>query len=248
MRRPFIAANWKMNKTIPEAAEFLDDFLPAVRDVQDADIVVAPPFTALHAVAGKLKGSNVMLSAQDVFYEEKGAYTGEVAPGMLLDAGCAYAIVGHSERRQYFGETDEIVNKKARAALRGGLKVILCIGESLDQRKAERTNEVLRGQIAKGLRDLELDGVVIAYEPIWAIGTGLTATPEQAEEAHGFIRSELGGLYGAKADSVRILYGGSVTADNVSDLMACPDVDGGLVGGASLKAESFSKIVKFRRS
>jgi triosephosphate isomerase len=140
------------------------------------------------------------------------------------------------------------VNKKARAALRGGLKVILCIGESLDQRKAERTNEVLRGQIAKGLRDLELDGVVIAYEPIWAIGTGLTATPEQAEEAHGFIRSELGGLYGAKADSVRILYGGSVTADNVSDLMACPDVDGGLVGGASLKAESFSKIVKFRRS
>ncbi|GAB4388212.1 MAG: triose-phosphate isomerase [Thermodesulfovibrionales bacterium] len=248
MRRPFIAANWKMNKTVAEAEAFVAEFAPAVKDVADADIVIAPPFTALERVGERLRGSNVALSAQDVFYEEKGAFTGEVSPQMLLDVGCSYVIVGHSERRQYFGETDEIVNKKIRAALKSGLKVIFCIGESLEERKAGRTNDVLGRQLEGGLRDVEMENLVVAYEPIWAIGTGVTATPEQAQDAHAFIRSRLRGPYGAGADAVRVLYGGSVTPDNVSELMARPDVDGGLVGGASLKPDSFAKIVKFRRS
>jgi triosephosphate isomerase len=247
MRRPFIAANWKMNKTVPEAEEFLGEFLPAVGDVKDVDIVIAPPFTALYAVSQKLKGSNVMLSAQDMFYEEKGAYTGEVSPLMLIDIGCAYTIIGHSERRQYFGDTDEVVNRKTLTALGKGLKVILCIGERLAEREAGKTNEVLKGQLKGALKDVDIDNLVVAYEPVWAIGTGVTATTEQAQDAHEFIRSEIAAGYGKKADGLRILYGGSVTPDNVHDLMACPDVDGALVGGASLKAESFVKIVKFKR-
>ncbi len=248
MRKPFIAANWKMNKTVPEAEAFLSEFLPEVSNVTDADIVIAPPFTALKTVGEKLKGTNVILAAQNVFYEEKGAYTGEISPSMLLDAGCSYVIIGHSERRQYFNETDEIVNKKIKTALKNGLKVILCIGESLAQRQEGKTNDVLKEQLTNGLKDVDIENIVIAYEPIWAIGTGVTATPEQAEDAHSYIRKEISSIYGNKAEALRILYGGSVTPDNVNDLMTCPDVDGALVGGASLKPDSFSKIVKFKRT
>lgn len=246
MRKPFLAANWKMNKTVAEALEFLDGFLPEANEAKDVDIVIAPAFTALWSVSEKLRGTNVMLSAQDVFYEEKGAFTGEVSPLMLRDLGCSFTIVGHSERRQYFGETDETVNKKIRAALAAGLGVIFCIGESLEQRQSGRTNDVLRQQLRGGLKDVDIDKVVTAYEPIWAIGTGVTATVEQAEDTHKYIRREISSVYGDKAGSLRmrILYGGSVTADNAGDLMACPDVDGALVGGASLKAESFVKILK----
>lgn len=248
MRKPVIAANWKMHKTVAEAEEFLGAFLPEVGGVEDAEIVIAPPFTALEAASKRLEGTNVSLSAQNVFYEERGAYTGEISPVMIKDLGCEYTIIGHSERRQYFGETDEIINKKIKAALAHGLKVIFCIGETLDEREAGKTNDVLRGQLAGGLRDVEIDDIVIAYEPVWAIGTGVTATTEQAQDAHKFIRNELKAKYGGKAEGVRILYGGSVKPDNVDDLMACPDVDGALVGGASLKPESFARLVKFRRS
>ncbi len=248
MRKPFIAANWKMHKTVAEAEEFLAAFLPEVRDVTDADIVIAPPFTALQSASEALRGTNVTLSAQNVFYEEKGAYTGEIAPVMLKDIGCAYTIVGHSERRQYFGDTDEVVNRKIKASLAHGLKVIFCIGESLEQREAGRTNEVLKGQLDAGLKDVAPEDMVIAYEPIWAIGTGVTASTGQAQEAHEFIRKELEAKYGALAARTRILYGGSVKPENIEELMACPDVDGALVGGASLKPDSFAKIVNFRRS
>lgn len=247
MRRPFIAANWKMNKTIPEARDFVHAFMPAVNGINDTDIVIAPPFTALFTVAEMVKGTNVKLSAQDVFYEEKGAFTGEVSPLMLKDAGCEYVIVGHSERRQYFSDTDDIVNRKIRASLNKGLKVIFCIGESLSEREAGKTNKVLERQISNGLKEVDANGIVVAYEPVWAIGTGKTATTEQAQEAHSFIRGRIRELSGSNADSVRILYGGSVTPENIDSLMSCPDVDGALVGGASLKNESFERIVKFKR-
>ncbi len=246
MRKPFIAANWKMNKTIAEAAEFFAAFVPAVRGVSDVDILIAPPFTAIAVADSALKDTNILLSAQDVFYEEKGAYTGEVAPGMLTDAGCSHVIIGHSERRQFFGDTDEVVNKKVRSALKAGLKVILCIGESLAERQSNNTNSVLKRQLNAGLAGIGIDEIVVAYEPIWAIGTGVTASPEQAQEAHAFVRGELRAMYQGKADAVRILYGGSVTPDNVKILMACPDVDGALVGGASLKPDSFTKLVRFK--
>jgi triosephosphate isomerase len=248
MRKPVIAANWKMHKTVAEAREFLKDFLPEVSGISDAEIVIAPVFTSLHAVSEALGGTNVSLSAQDVFYEEKGAYTGEVSPHMLRDVGCEYAIIGHSERRQYFGETDDTVNRKIKASLAAGLKVIFCIGESLEEREAGMTNEVLEGQLSGGLKEVDMDNVVVAYEPIWAIGTGVTATPEQAEEAHNFIRGRLAGPYGEKAGDVRILYGGSVKPENVDTLMARPNIDGALVGGASLKPDSFASLVKFKRS
>ena len=187
-----------------------------------------------------------MLAAQNVFYEEKGAYTGEVSASMLKDLGCAYVIVGHSERRQYFHETDETVNKKIMISLKHGLGVIVCIGELLSEREAGRTYEVLERQITTGLKDINNEGLVIAYEPVWAIGTGRTATPEQAQEAHEYIRTRLREFYGKSADTLRILYGGSVTPENIDSLMACSDVDGALVGGASLKPESFEMIVKFK--
>jgi triosephosphate isomerase len=248
MRKPVIAANWKMHKTVAETGAFLDAFVPEVKGIEDAEIVIAPPFTALAAAAAKMAGTNVTLAAQNVFYEEKGAYTGEIAPSMLTDLGCVYAIVGHSERRQYFGETDETVNKRIKLALMHGLQVIFCIGETLEQREAGKTNDVLAGQIAGGLRDIPIEQIVVAYEPVWAIGTGVTATTEQAQDAHEFVRGKLKKLYGEeKAAGVRILYGGSVKPDNVDELMACADVDGALVGGASLKPESFARLVKFRR-
>lgn len=247
MRKPFLAANWKMNKTVSEAKDFIRVFLPSVSNINDVDIVIAPPFTSLLAVGELLKGTNVKLSAQDVFYEERGAFTGEVSPVMLKDVGCEYVIIGHSERRQHFFETDEIVNRKIRLSRKVGLNAIFCIGESLSEREAGKTFDVLDRQIKNGLKGIDPQGIVIAYEPIWAIGTGRTATPVQAQEAHSYIRGNLRDTYRNDADSLRILYGGSVTPENIDSLMACPDVDGGLIGGASLKTESFEKIVKYER-
>lgn len=247
MRKPFLAANWKMNKTVGETQSFLNEFLPAVHAVKDADIIIAPPFTSLPAASALLKNTNVQLSAQDIFYEEKGAYTGEVSPVMLADIGCIHAIIGHSERRQYFKESDEIVNKKIKAAKKHKLGVIFCIGESLEEREAGKTFDVLKRELEEGLRDVSSDGIVVAYEPIWAIGTGKTATNEQAQEAHKYIREKLSVIYGSAAKDIRILYGGSVTPENIDALMECEDVDGALVGGASLKPDSFAKIVNFRR-
>jgi len=247
MRKPFIAANWKMNKTVGETMGFLSEFVPAVRDVSDVEVVLAPPFTSLAAAAEKIKDSNIILSAQNVFYEEKGAYTGEISPLMLVDAGCKFVIVGHSERRQYFGETDEIVNRKIKAAKKNGLGIIMCVGESLEEREGQKTFSVIQRELEKGLDGIDPLDLVIAYEPIWAIGTGKTATPEQAQEVHAYIRERLRILYGNRADELCIIYGGSVTPDNVDLLMACEDVDGALVGGASLKGESFTRIVKFRK-
>lgn len=246
-RRPFISANWKMNKTISETEEFLKGFIPQVKDIEDRDIVIAPPFTSLVIAAEKTKSTNIKLAAQDVFYEEKGAYTGEVSPAMLVDTGCAHVIIGHSERRQYFREDNNVVNMKIKTAKKNGLGIIFCIGETLEQREAGKTFEVLENEIKNGLREIDSDNLVIAYEPIWAIGTGKTATTEQAQETHAFIRNKLEGFFGGKADHLRILYGGSVTPENIDSLMACRDVDGVLVGGASLKVDSFVKIVKFSR-
>lgn len=245
--RAFIAANWKMNKTIGETREFLRSFIPLVIDVKDVDIIVAPPFTALSAAREEIKGSDILLSAQDVFWEEKGAYTGEISTAMIRDAGCSHVIIGHSERRQYFSEGDAIVNRKIKAALKAGLNVIFCCGESLDERESGKTFDVIKREVDAGLAGVGPDGFVVAYEPIWAIGTGRTATTEQAQEVHEFIRKVLGNLYGNKAGEIRIIYGGSVTPDNIDGLMACRDVSGALVGGASLKPDSFSKIVKFKK-
>jgi triosephosphate isomerase len=247
MRTPFLAANWKMNKTVGETRDFLAQFIPQVRDVSGVDIVIAPPFTSLATAAAEVQGTNIMLAAQNVFHEEKGAFTGEISPRMLVDIGCRYTIIGHSERRQYFHETDEMVNKKIMIAKQTGLGVILCIGESLEEREAEKTFAVLSRQLEIGLNGIEYQNIVVAYEPIWAIGTGKTAAPEQAQEAHAFIREQLRIYYGNNAEEFAIIYGGSVTPENVDSLMACRDVDGALVGGASLKAESFSRIVKFRK-
>lgn len=247
MRTPFIAANWKMNKTIGETASFINEFIPLVKDVGDVEIVIAPPFTSIHAASVLLKNYNIKLCAQDVFYEEKGAYTGEISPLMLTDIGCKYVIIGHSERRQYFHETDEIINKKIKAAKRHNLGVIMCIGESLQERESGKTFDILKKEIENGLADIQPNNIVLAYEPIWAIGTGKTATTEQAQEAHAYIRERLALLYSNKADEIRILYGGSVTPDNIDSLMSCKDVDGALVGGASLKADSFARIVRFKK-
>jgi len=242
MRKPFIAANWKMNKTVEEVKAGIASFLPMVKDISDVDILLAPPFTSLYTAAKLLEGSNVILAAQNIHFEESGAYTGEVSAEMVRSAGSAYVIIGHSERRQYFHETDEIVNRKIKTARKNGLDVIVCIGESLEEREANKTFEVLEKQLAGSLKDLTLEGVTIAYEPIWAIGTGKTASKEQANEAHAHIREWLKhNLLGA--DDVRIQYGGSVKPDNIEALMSQPDIDGALVGGASLKPDSFAKIV-----
>ncbi len=231
-----------MNKTIEETEEFINSFLPMVKDITAVDILIAPPFTSLQAVARLLKATNIKLGAQNVFYEEKGAFTGEISPAMLLSAGCSHVIVGHSERRQYFMETDEIVNKKIKTARKNGLDVILCIGESLKEREENKTFEVLDRQLTGSLKDTDLNGMIIAYEPIWAIGTGKTATKEQANEAHAFIRGWLKKNRDG-AEKLRILYGGSVTPESIESLMSEPEVDGALVGGASMKPDSFAKIV-----
>ena len=236
-----------MNKTIAETREFLHDVIPLVKDVSDLDIVIAPPFTSLAAAGEMLVGTNLQLASQDVFWEEKGAYTGEVSPAMLLDAGCRHVIIGHSERRQYFYEDDAVVNKKIKAAKKAGLGVIFCVGESLEEREANKTFEVIGREVEKGLESIDAEHFVVAYEPIWAIGTGRTASPEQAQEVHAFIRERLKNLYGGAAEEIRILYGGSVTPENIDALMACKDVNGGLVGGASLKSDSFAKLVCYKK-
>ena len=243
----FIAANWKMNKTLAETREFLQIFVPAVQKVADVDIVIAPPFTALSSALDLIKDSNIQLAAQDIFWEEKGAYTGEISPLMLLDAGCKHVIIGHSERRQYFSEEDVVVNRKIKAAQKAGLGVIFCVGESLEEREAGKTFDVIKREVELGLAEVDPGNLVVAYEPIWAIGTGRTATTEQAQEIHAYIRKILGNLYGNTAEDIRILYGGSVTPDNVDSLMACKDVNGALVGGASLKPEGFARIVCFKK-
>ena len=248
-RKPLIAGNWKMFKTGSEALETAEKLVPLVKDADHTEIMIAPPFTALSQVSAAVTGTRVALGAQNLFWESEGAFTGEISIGMLKAAGCTYVIIGHSERRQFFGETDTAVNKKIKAAVAAGLAPVLCVGESEKERDENKTFSVLDKQIKIGLEDLPLEDMaplVIAYEPIWAIGTGKTATREQAQEVHRYLREWIEKNYSAAlAESIRILYGGSVKPDNVTALMAMPDVDGALVGGASLDAETFSKIVNF---
>jgi len=249
MRRPFLAGNWKMNKTPAEASRLAKDLLALIADVRDRDIVFCPAFPCLAEVASVLKGTNVHLGAQNMHFEESGAYTGEVSADMLLSAGAEYVILGHSERREYFGEDNGIVNKKLKKALAKGLGPIVCVGEKLEEREAGRAEPVVedhvRGAFA-GLSEEEAARVTIAYEPVWAIGTGKTATPDDADAMHAHIRKVLRSLYSpALAEGVRIQYGGSANDKNIDELMRMPNIDGALVGGASLKAESFARIVKF---
>ncbi|BCS53545.1 triose-phosphate isomerase [Geobacter sp. SVR] len=249
MRTPVIAGNWKLFKTIGEATSLVSELKPLVAGATGVEIVVAPVFTALSRVADIAAGSNVQVAAQDCFWKEEGAYTGEVAPKLLKDAGCSHVIIGHSERRQFFGETDQTVNNKAKAALDAGLTAIVCVGETLAEREAGVTFAVIGKQVKEGLAGLSVDNlarVIVAYEPVWAIGTGKTASDEQAQEVHASIRALIGELFGTSAAAeLRILYGGSVKPDNVKGLMTQADIDGALVGGASLVAESFAAIVNY---
>lgn len=252
MRRPVIAGNWKLHKTVSEALELVNALKEAAAEVSDADIIVAPVYTSLGSVCAALEGSNIAVAAQNCYPETSGAFTGEVSPCLLKDIGCRYVIVGHSERRQIFSETDAFINAKIKTVLEAGLQPILCIGETLDERDEGRMFDVLGRQIARGLEGLSADqmkNLIIAYEPVWAIGTGKTASDDQAEEAHAFIRKLLRESFGeSTADATRILYGGSVKPDNVDGLMARENIDGTLVGGASLKAEDFSRIIHFKRN
>jgi triosephosphate isomerase len=249
-RRPILVGNWKMNMTATQALELASKLIPLVASVKDRDIVLGPPFTSIAAVAETIKGTNISLAAQNLHWEDKGAFTGEISADMLLDSGCKYVIIGHSERRQYFGETDESVNKKVKQALKKGLLPILCVGETLAEREAGKLNDIISRQVTGGLKDIsaeDMKKVVVAYEPVWAIGTGKTATPGQANDVHALIRQKVKALYSADiAEGLRIQYGGSVTPENVSVLMAMPDIDGALVGGASLKPESFAALVNFK--
>jgi triosephosphate isomerase len=251
MRKPVIAGNWKMYKLLDEAVQAALTLKPLVANANHCEVVIAPVFTALKTVADRLEGSNIRVSAQDCATQNAfGARTGEVAASMLKDIGCSHVIIGHSERRQFYGETDESVNKKTKAALEAGLIAIVCVGEKLDERETGHAESVVETQLNGGLQGLtvaDMERIIIAYEPVWAIGTGKTATPEQAQEMHGYIRRKVEDSHGkAVAESIRILYGGSVKPDNISDLMAQDDIDGALVGGASLEAESFSKIVNYK--
>jgi len=245
-----IAGNWKLHKTRSEARQLAEELIAELAGLNAVEVVVAPPFTALDSVAATLAGSPIVLAAQNCYPAVTGAFTGEVSPLLLKDAGCAYVIVGHSERRQLLGESDEFINRKVQALGEAGLGVILCLGETLEEREAEQMFDVLRRQVRLGLKGVSvatMSRVVIAYEPVWAIGTGRTATDDQAQEAHAFIRALLRELFGpAVAEATRILYGGSVKPGNVDGLMAQPDVDGALVGGASLKADEFARIARFR--
>ena len=247
MRIPVFAANWKMYKTVHEAVAFTKEFRRALQDVENVEVVLAPPFTALHAVAEAARASEIAVAGQDLYWEKEGAFTGEVSAAMLKEAGAEYAIVGHSERRRLFGDSDAWVNRKTRAALAAGLVPIVCIGETLEEREAGQTLSVLDRQIAgafEGVTAAQVAALVIAYEPVWAIGTGRNATPAQAQEAHAHIRGRLRSTFGEEtAAACRILYGGSVKPDNVAELRAQPDVDGALVGGASLNVNSFHDIV-----
>jgi triosephosphate isomerase (TIM) len=248
-RRPIVAGNWKMNKTVGEALTLVRELRGLVSMVRDrVEVVVAPPFTALHAVAKAIDDSNIGLAAQNCFWETWGAYTGEVSAPMLQEVGCTYVIVGHSERRQLFGETDETVNRRVKAVVASRLLPIVCIGETLAERESGRTLEVVSRQLTGALAGFDgtaAASFVVAYEPVWAIGTGRNATSNQAQEVHAHIREQLTGLYGREiSEQVRIQYGGSVKPDNAAELMGKPDVDGALVGGASLKAADFAAIVK----
>lgn len=249
MRTPVIAGNWKLFKSIGESVALVNELKALVTGARNVEIVVAPVFTALSRVSDAVSGSNINLAAQDCFWEEEGAFTGEVAPKLLKDAGCSHVIIGHSERRQFFGETDATVNKKVKAVISAGLTPIVCVGETLEERESGRTFSVIETQIQNSLAGISAEAVaqlIIAYEPVWAIGTGKTASDEQAQEVHFFIRGLIARLFSLTAsDAVRILYGGSVKPDNVKGLMTQVDIDGALVGGASLKADSFAAIVNF---
>ena len=247
MRKAIIAGNWKMNKTPDEAAALIEALKPLVKDAR-SEVVVCPPYICLETAARAVRGSNIRLGAQNVHFEKSGAFTGEVTTGMLKALGVEYVIIGHSERRQYFAETDETVNKKAKACLEAGLTPIICVGETLEQREKGITAEVVCMQTKLALQGLaagQVAGVVIAYEPIWAIGTGKTATKEDANDTIKCIRRAVAEVFGNAAEDVRIQYGGSMNPQNVSELMAMTDIDGGLIGGASLKAEDFSKVVNY---
>lgn len=252
MRHPVIAGNWKMYKTTGETAEFVRKLRPKVASASHCEVIVAPPFTALSAAAAAAEGSNIGLAGQDVSWEREGAFTGDISPAQLLDAGCTHTIIGHSERRHYHGETDEQVNRKLKTALDAGLRAIVCVGETLEEREAGSTQTVLERQVTAAFRDLRaLTGepfsrIILAYEPVWAIGTGRTATPETAAESHRILRNVLARDFGGEiAKQLRILYGGSVKPDNIKGLMAKQGIDGALVGGASLNADSFAAIVNY---
>ncbi len=249
MRTPFVVGNWKLNKTIAEALAHVTEIKNQLGAVKGVQVGVAPPATAIHSVAKRLEGSAIIVAAQDAYWEPTGAWTGELSPQILHDAGATWIIVGHSERRQHFGETNETVGRKARAVLENGIGAIVCVGETLDERDGGRTLGVIDAQLAGALDGIaRTDKLVIAYEPVWAIGTGRTATPAQAQEVHAHIRAQLAGRYGAEvAQQVRIQYGGSVKPGNASELMSQPDIDGALVGGASLEAADFVAIVKAAR-
>ncbi len=248
-RKPVIAGNWKMFKTVAETVRFFDEFKPLVQGASHCEIVICPTFPALAAATEAVRGSNVQIGAQNLHWENEGAFTGEVSAPMIVAAGCSHVIIGHSERRQFFGETDQTVNQRLFAALKAGLTPIVCVGETLDQREGGKTEAVLIQQLEGGLASLtgpDFSRIIIAYEPVWAIGTGRVATPEIAGEAHAVIRKKAAELFGsAAAEGLRILYGGSVKPDNVEGLMSRPEIDGALVGGASLKADSFAAIVNY---
>jgi triosephosphate isomerase (TIM) len=250
MRIPLIAGNWKMYKTIGEAVELVEALLRDLGETTDREVLVCPPFTALHALSPLVQETPIALGAQDMHYELQGAFTGAISPLMLKDVGCQYVLVGHSERRQIFGEGDDLISRKLRAALANQLRPILCVGETKPQRDAGEAESVVVGQVCAGLAGVAaaaLEHVVIAYEPVWAIGTGDTATPADAQAMHATVRRTIAELYDrGSADRLRIQYGGSVKPDNVDELMSQPDIDGALVGGASLKADSFLRIVQFR--
>ncbi len=247
MRKRIIAGNWKMNKTVTEAAELARAVVGQMTAATETEVVLCPPFTDLTAVAAAIAGTPVKLGGQNLHWEEKGAFTGEISAAMLISAGCTYVIIGHSERRQYFGETDETVNLKVMAALKAGLIPILCVGETLAERQSDETAVVVERQVRAaldGLSDAQVAGLVIAYEPVWAIGTGVVATTAQAQEVHALIRTLVGKLYNVQvAAALRIQYGGSMKPDNAGQLLAQKDIDGGLIGGASLDARSFLDIV-----
>lgn len=250
MRKPIMAGNWKLNKTPNETIVFLEELKPLVAGVEDVEIVVCPTFTSLNVATYLTKKTNIKVGAQNLYWEKSGAFTGEVSGDMIKELGCDYVIIGHSERRQYFGETDETINKKMFAAFAAGLVPIVCVGETLEEREAGKIEQVIRTQVTVGLKGLDAtkhSKLVIAYEPVWAIGTGKTATPEQANEVHVLIRKIVTEMYGAAfANGVRIQYGGSVKPENVKELMAQSDIDGALIGGASLKVDSFVKLVKYK--
>jgi triosephosphate isomerase len=250
-RKPVIAGNWKMYKTVSDSVATALELKPFVANANHCEVIIAPVFTALKNVADRLEGSNIRVAAQNCAAEQnEGAFTGEVAAFMLREAGCSHVIVGHSERRQYYAESDETVSRKTQAGLAAGLTVILCVGETLAQRDGGRAEQVVGNQLTGGLSGLtasDLDRIIVAYEPVWAIGTGRTATPEQAQEMHAFIRRVFAdGRSDGAAEGLRILYGGSVKPDNIAGLMKQPDIDGALVGGASLNAESFAGIVNYK--